>query len=56
MVNNILHPTITMRSNSGLFIHIVYNHKGFEIPDSDYEKLLTPIEIVNYLQKRAVDA
>ena len=25
---------------------------GYEIPDSDYEKLLTPNEIVNYLEKR----
>ena len=25
---------------------------GYEIPDSDYEKLLSPNEIVNYLQKR----
>ena len=27
---------------------------GYEIPDSDYEKLLTPNEIVNYLEKRLV--
>jgi NADH dehydrogenase (ubiquinone) 1 alpha/beta subcomplex 1 len=29
-----------------------FTFKGFEIPDSDYEKLLSPNEIVNYLLKR----
>lgn len=28
---------------------------GYEIPDSDYEKLNTPLEIVNYIQKRLAE-
>lgn len=28
---------------------------GYEIPDSDYEKLNTPAEIVNYIQKRLAE-
>lgn len=28
---------------------------GYEIPDSDYEKLNTPAEIASYIQKRLTD-
>ncbi len=28
---------------------------GYEIPDSEYEKLLTPTEIVKYIQKRIAE-
>jgi len=28
---------------------------GYEIPDSDYEKLMTPQEMIKYIQKRLVE-